>query len=448
QRELERMQKRVKSEKFYVRHIPANRLLVSLSDRPVVEDNDWLGYWEDFAVSDVKAAKAYKNTSRLKPKLPGSARDEKRRTTEESKLGEPEKVRLYKIWNLRTMERFVIAEGHDKYLLRKPFKRLSLKYLRFDIDPYHFWPIPPINAKLGPQDEYNSSREFLRVTREGRKPKFTVDPGSMDDIEVQKLESGDHGLIAKRKEGTTNPIEPVQQPNLSDSAVQTLTFSDKEFKDVGGIGGDARVSQEATATQAKIAAVKEQAGDSYDRGIVATWLGDIVLELLQLAIEKMNIKRMIEINTAPDSAYPEMVQEMAQDFQAIDAQKLQDESNGLSFAVTIDIESLSPVSEEEAWDKWIMGLQMINGMAALFFSSPELFKMTLTKMGIKSAKDQQMMIQSMQKFVQMQMQMAQMGQQSQGVSPMGGGTQPGQPQGAAGGPQPGGPIGPGASRPQ
>jgi hypothetical protein len=67
QRELERMQKRVKSEKFYVRHIPANRLLVSLSDRPVVEDNDWLGYWEDFAVSDVKAAKAYKYTSRLKP---------------------------------------------------------------------------------------------------------------------------------------------------------------------------------------------------------------------------------------------------------------------------------------------------------------------------------------------------------------------------------------------
>jgi hypothetical protein len=449
QRELERMRKSIKSEKFYVRHIPANRILVSISDKPCVQDNDWIGYWEDLAVEDVKKSRAYKNTRGLKSCLPGDRRREKTRMEAEKELGEAEKVRLYKIWNLRTKERFVIAEGHDKYLLRKRFKRFPLKFLRFDPDPYHFYPIPPIYNKLGPQDEYNRSREFLRITREGRKPKFTFDAGSITPEEMKKLEGGKHGLYAQRQPGTTNPIEPVPQPNLSDSAVTTLTFSDKEFSDVGGIGGDARVSQEATATQAKIAAVKEQSADSYDRGIVADWLGDISLELLQLAIENMNIPRVIAINTAPDGSMPEEAMMIAQDFQQIDAQKLSDESNGLSFACVIDIESLSPVSEEEAWQKWIMGLQMIGnpGMAMLFAVSPELLKKTLEKMGIRSARDQQLIIESMQKFMQMQMSMAQMGQQSgPGVSPMGGGTQPGQPQPDAGGPQPGGPVGPGASQ--
>ena len=34
-----------------------------------------------------------------------------------------------------------MAKGHDKELMREAFKReCPLKFLRFDIDPYHFYP--------------------------------------------------------------------------------------------------------------------------------------------------------------------------------------------------------------------------------------------------------------------------------------------------------------------
>jgi len=449
QRELDRIRRSLKSEKFYVRHIPSNRLLVSASDRPCLLDNDWVGYWEDIPVQDVKSSKAYKNTRGLKAAIPGGEKRQREAVDSSEKVGEPEKVRLYKIWNLRTKERMVIAEQHDKYLLRKSFKRCPLIYLRFDIDPYHFWPIPPIYHKLGPQDEYNKSRQFLSTTRDRIVPKYTVDEDAISADNMKKLEKGIHSGYVYRKGGTSpDSVSAINQPSHNENAIQALTFSDKEFNDVGGVGGDARISQEATATQAKIAAVKEQTADSYDRGLVADFLGRIIKELLQLAIENMNVQRAVQVNIAPDTPmFDQLAFEIQQDFQAIDAQRLQDESTGMTWDVTVDVESMSPVSEEEAWQKWQMGLQFIAdpSTAMLFSVAPELLDMTLEKMGMKSARSKGMLQDGLQKYVQMQMQMAQMGQQQKGISPMGGGTQPGQPQSDAGGPQPGGPPGPGAS---
>jgi hypothetical protein len=451
--EIESLKSRI-TEKFYVKHIPAHQLLCSASDFPLVEKNDWMGYWEDVALSDVKATKAYDNTDTLKASVPGDEKRAEDVKEAEAKMGEPEKVRLYKLWNLRTKERLVIAENHEKYLLQEAFKRFPLKYLRFDVDPKHFFPRPPILNKLNVQDDYNRGREFVRLTMKGRVPRFTVDRNLIASDDMKKLESGEHGMYVFQDGGNgVSAIMPVQQPNLSDSAIQSLTLSDKEFEDVGGVGGDARTSQEATATQAKIAAVKSQVADSFDRGIVADWLASICDELLRLAIDNMNVDQIVAMNVAPDSLYSQQIaMDVAQTFKKINAETLGRAETGMTWSVQIDVESLSPVSEEEAFQKWMQGLTLIGNpqMARLFSVSPDLLKMTLEKMGIRSARDQEMIITGLQKMVQQEMEV--MRQQAMaggsapkqpGVSPMGGSPKPGTPN-----PQPGGPQGPGASGPQ
>lgn len=460
---LEKEKSTVRGERFYVKHIPSNQLLISSSDKPIVEDNDWVGYWEDVPLEDVKEASAYKNTSDLKATGSSVTDDEesKRMREIDEACGEVDRVRLYKIWDLRTKERFVIAKNHDKFLLRKSFKRLPLHFLRFDVDPYHFWPKPPIYSKLGSQDEYNQSREYLRQVRNGTVPRYTYDEDGIDAEQMRKLESNIMGTYVPRKSGTHQVIEPVQQPSFSENAIQTLTLSDKEFMDAGGVGGDSRVNPTKTATQAKIAEVKDQAQDSFDRELVASWLSSIVKDLLFTAIDRLILDQWIAINVAPDSQFAPMeAQKVSQQYQLLTSQALTQASASVEWDLTIDVESLSPVSEEQKFQKWMQGLSFIGnpGMAMVFAFAPELLRYTLKLMGLNSAREQEMIISAMGSMLQAQ----QMQQQPQpgagspprtpGVSPMGGGGAPGAPQAPGptpgprpGGPQPPSPPGPGAS---
>jgi len=449
QEELEQLQSEMKSERFFVKFIPACRTLIAETDHPILQSNDWVGYWEDVPLADVKASRAYKNTSDLKAAIGDKEATENAEKANEAE-GITDKIRLYKIWDLRTMDRWVFAEGHKKELLRKKFKRCPLKFLRFDIDPYHFFPRPILLSKLGPQDEYNDSREYLRKIRKGTVPRYTYDEDAIDAVQLQKLESGEMGTYVPRKPGTSNVIEPVNQPSFSENAIQTLTLSDKEFADVGGVGGDAKVAATKTATQAKIAETKEQAQDNFDRLAVADWLSEIARELLCLAIDNMSMDRWIAMNIAPDAMYatPQLSEGIQQSYQRINSSTLQDAAHGLAYEVTIDVESLSPVSEEEKFQKWMQGLTLLGNpsFARLFSVAPPLLIETLKYMGLRSAKDQGLLVGAMQTVVQMEAQLAAQGQASStGVSPTAGGGQPGAP--TQGGPQPGGPVGPGASKP-
>ena len=455
--ELESLREQLKGERFYVKHIPANRFICSVSDMPIVDNNDWVGYWEDVPLQDVKRAKAYKNTSDLKANT-GEKDDKEKKIVEDLNdvEGETDKVRLYKIWDLRTRERLVLAEGHDKELLRKKFKRIPLKFLRFDVDPYHFYPRPLLLSKLDPQIEYNDSREYLRRVRKGTVPRYTYDEDAVDEVQIKKLESGEMGTMVPRKPGTSQVIEPIQQPSFSENAIQTLTLSDKEFADVGGVGGDSKIASTKTATQAKIAETKNQVQDSFDRLIVSDFLAEVARELLSLAIENMSIDTVIAINVPPDSQFANQIgPQIAEQFQRINATVLGNAQNGVTWDVVIDLESLSPVSEEEKFQKWMQGLSLLGNpvMARLFSTSPELLQYTLGLLGIKSGRDQMLIMQSMQKVVQMEAQLAAQGQNAApGVSPQRGSGAPGAPK--PGGPPPGGPQppqpppGPGASIPK
>jgi hypothetical protein len=429
---VESAPKVIREEWFWTRRIPPRQIIVSSPESTVVDECDWIGYWEYQHVEDVKKAPAYSNKADLK----GSGGEKKDGDVETS----AQDVKLYKIWDQRTRTRYVLADGHDKVLLKQKYERLPLFFLRFEVEPDRFRPIPPLYNLLGAQDEYNDSREFLRMQRKTRVPRYTVAEEGVLPEEMQKFEENDPNVWIKRRQNTSGDvISPVMQPNMSDSALQSLTLSRQEFDQLSGIGAESRQqASSGTATQAAIMAQTQKIQDSFDRYMVATWLGQIIRELVLLAIDKMTLPRWIMINS--DQFSPEFMadaQNIAAMHQEITLQNLQDAHDDLRWDITVDVESLSPVSEQEKQAQWMQALNLISNpaVAPLLAMSPELLKRTLDLNGIKNAKDQGAISKALTQMAQMQMAQA----QAQQGGPPGVTSMPGVPTG---------PGGPGAAVPQ
>jgi hypothetical protein len=426
---VEAYPKVVSDEWFWTRRIPPRQVIVAAPETTVVSELDWVGYWEFQRVEDVKRAPAYSNTSSLKA---SGGEDKQAGDTDTS----ADDVKIYKIWDQRTLTRYVFAEGHDKPLMKQEYQRLPLFFLRFETEPDRFRPIPPISHLLGIQDEYNDSREFLRLQRVTRVPRYTVDEEGVDPAELEKFESNEPNVWIKRRQNTSGDVvSPVMQPNMSDSSLQSLTLSRQEFDQLSGIGAEARQqASSGTATQAAIMNQRQTIQDSFDRFTVANWLGSIIRELVLLAIDKMTLPRWIQINS--DQYSPEFMQDaqvIAGLHREITLQNLQDANDDLRWDVSVDVESLSPVSEQEKQAQWMQALNLISNpaVAPLLAMSEPLLKRTLDLNGIKNAKDQGAIRQALMQKAQMEMQMAQ--------------QQGGQPPGVA--PMPGAPMGPGGPGP-
>jgi len=428
---VEKGQQIVKEEWFYVKRIPARQVLVSCPESCVVAENDWIGYWEYQKLEDVKRAPAYKNTKDLK----SAGRD----GDDDDRDSESDDVKLFKIWDQRTKMRYVFAEGHKQILLKKSFQRLPLFFLRFEVEPDRFRPIPPIHGWLGRQDQYNTAAEAYRMDLKTRVRRFTVDANGLDPEEMHKFENNEPNVWIKRLNNSgPDVISPIQQPSMSGEIVQMMSVAKQEFDEVSGVGAEARQqASSGTATQAAIMNQRQNIQDSFDRTQVANWLGEIIRELVLLAIDKMTLERWILINSDPDSpAFMQDAQAIMQQHQQITQQNLQDANDELRWDVSVDVESLSPVSEQEKQAQWMQALNLISNpaVAPLLALSEQLLKRTLDLNGIRSAKDQAAIGDALAQKAQMEMQMAQ--QQAggpPGVSPM-----PGAP----------GPSGPGQAVPQ
>jgi hypothetical protein len=415
----------VSHERFYVKRIPARQVIFSSDESGVIEENPWIGYWTVALLEDVKRTKIYKNTQDLKASGIKTGED----GSDEEDKGAANKVKLYHIWDLRIKMHYVFAEDHDLPLLQRKFKRFPLKLLRLDVDPDALLPIPPIYQMLHPQYEQNDSREWLRMNRKGTVPRYTYDEDAVDPANMKKLESGEMGTYIPRKQNTHSVIEPVNQPNYSAVAAQTLALSDKEFAELSMVGGERRgVPQSKTATQAKIVDVRSQVQESFDRTTVSKWLASIVEELILLAIDEMSLPQWVLLNADPTAAgYPMEAQKIEAMWQQITHVDLIEAADGIAWEVVIDPDSMSPVANEEEKQAWLQALSLLGNetMTRLLHFSPEIRKRTLNLYGIRSARDQELIGQAFEMMVQFQVQMAQMG-----ASPSPGmASQPGAPPG-------------------
>ncbi len=130
---------------------------------------------------------------------------------------------------------------------------------------------------------------------------------------------------------------------------------------------------------------------------------------------------------------------LAQQFQQITPEQLQAADDGMMWDVTVDVESLSPVTEEQHGNRLIQALNMISspGVGQMLAMSPPLTKTLLNLMGIRNSNDQNNIFMALQQKIMMDQQAAMMGAgQPKGIAPQGGTPSPQPGAGTAGGPQP------------
>jgi hypothetical protein len=400
----------VDKEQFYVRHIPPEQFRVSISGQPCLEANDWCAYYEWMYVEDVKAAPAYNPEATKKLKAGGaivkdySTATGDISTSSSTAISFPSdssmdrdrdrggQVKVWKIWDLRTRQRHVIAEGCEKFLIEgEEFKRVPLYPITFEDQDDDWYPIPPIQAMLGPQDEYNDSREMLRGLRHMIVPRYTADTG-IEDSELRKLETGGPGVIARVNTNSPSPIMPVSQPELDSGAVRALGIAKSDLMEVSGVSGEQRGQAEAdTATQASIINQRALVRDSFGRLRVAEWLGNITRGLIQLAIDKMSLPMWVLRNCDPQSQnFMADAANISSLYREITLTDLKEADQMLRWDVSVDVETLSPLTEDtlRAQIQSVVTMLAQPPVAMLLSKSPPLLKICLDRFGIRDSKTQ------------------------------------------------------------
>jgi hypothetical protein len=426
------------TETFYARHIPARQFIVSSNDRSATETLDWLAYWEWQYVEDVKRIKSFENTENLKATAKQQQTGADRDLYPLPHTGEdipPDMVRIWKLWDQREKKRYVLAEGHDFILKKTDYKYLPLHPLRMEVMPGEWYPVPPIFSQLGEQDEFNDSREFLRMMRKTTRTRFMYDKKAFSPTELNKFETDEWGTFIGLEQFNPQAIIPVPQPSLSADALKTLSLSEQGFSEASGVSGQARQLRPAggtpTATEVNVLQAEGDVRESYEQQEVADWLADVARGIMSCAIEKMTISQWVLINSDPYSPYFQMdAIDIAKQMQQITQEQLEDADATLKWDVTVDVESMSPVSENQQAARLVQFLNMLNapGIGMLLSLSPQLLKRTMDLLGIRNAADQKAIADALAQ--RQQMMAAAQAPPQPGLAPMPGSPTPPGPPGA------------------
>jgi hypothetical protein len=531
--ELSKVDEVPKAETFYVKHIPARQFYVASNDKSATESQDWLGYWEWMYVEDVKRCESFDNTEDLKASAKqadgGFDRDlAPVGQTDKTQDVPADMVRVWKIWDQREKIRYVIAEGHDMILKQTSYYYLPISTMRFEVMPGEWYPIPPIFGQLTEQDEFNDSREWLRIVRKGTRPRFTYDKSAFPADELEKLENDEFFTMIAVDNNNMQAITPVQMPQVSDAVIRTLALSDAGFAEQAASSPVDRLTRGAggkpTATEVQAMGQSGDVRDSYEQQEFAEFLGTVCGNLIKCALEKMTLPQWVIVNSDPTGPNfgleSENIMKMAdqykklmtansmavegqfpphepltvpgvppgvapqnpggqgmpdqqpqappglpqppqpsfnpsvQQYQEVTPQQLKEADDGMQWEIVVDVESLSPVTEEQYGNKLLQALNMLaaSPIGMLLSMAPPLLKNVLNYMGIRQANDQQNIFMALQAKAQAEAQAAAMGAPpAPGVAPMPGGGNPNKqgsapqqpaPQGGApadagsGGPQP------------
>ena len=423
------------SETVYVRRIPAHQFRVSVGSNNRLDWSDWCGYYEWEYVEDVKSNPAYKNTSALKAQGSWKTKapsDTTQRASdvdsEDERRARSKMLKLWKIWDIRTKTRWVFAEGSPKPLQQEPYTYLPFAALKFHDILDQFYPLPPMYNWVGPQKELNTTRQALRMHMARFKRRYGYVDGSIDESELEKLETGPDGTYVRFN--TPEALQAIEDAPLDSAFWRNIPATKDDFLQVTGVGGDARGAVEAsTATQAAIIDTRSRVRESFSRYQVSLWLADIVRLLLWTIRDRMLLPFVIKRNVdmqAPDAFA--RAAEVASLWREIKAEDLGE----VDYEVSVDVESLSPMNEDTERQQWMAWMSSLTPQRVVtMVCSDVLLRKDLAFFGIRGDKQFQEVKKALEAQLLIMSGMAPVqavGQLKQGQMPMTpGGDMPGMP---------------------
>jgi hypothetical protein len=378
-------------ENLFVKRIPAKQFRVALNAKNKLIRNDWVGYWEWNYVNDVKQNPNYKNTSRLKSsgKIKGDyaeSTDEEERDVD-GNIVHKDMIKVWKIWDLRTMKKFVFSDNGNKFFIDgEPFKYLPLAVLKFHERLDEFYPLPMVFNWLHPQNELNETREMQRVHRKRFYRRYLRIEGRIKEDEARKVIDGGDGVMGSATQ--ENAIMPVPDAPLDAAIVRNIPQTKDDFREISGISEEQRgqAGRETTATQANIIEVRSRIKESKEQQLVSEFLADIAWLMLKTIKDNMALPFWIKVNVDPQSeGAMEEVMRVVENWQLITSDQLGD----IHYDIDVDIQSLSPVTEQTERTNWTQVLALLTNPAllVLMMTSETILRKTLAMYNIKNEKD-------------------------------------------------------------
>lgn len=374
----------VTSEKVYCKWIPAKQFLVPADHKNILEENDWVAYYEWMWPEDAKSNKTWKNTSYIKESGSLSSKYKPQYPSDdESKDG---MLKIWRLWDLRTRKHYIWCEGSEKFHVDgEPFKKHGFSDLRFHSILGSFYPVPPVYNWLHPQDELNETRNAQRIHRRRFARRWSVLKGALDPGELEALKSNEDGVyaIVNRHDA----IQAIEDAPLDRAVYANAPATKEDFMMISNVGGEQRGASEAeTATQANIIEQNLSIRDSYGREQIARWLGDILYRILNQLRDNQALDFIIFANvdvTSPNA--PMEALRVGKLWKQLAAGGLGD----FDFEVNIDVESLSPAATMETRRDWNEALTLFSNptLMMLMVTIPPLLEKTLRQYNITSDED-------------------------------------------------------------
>lgn len=398
-------------ESVFVKRIPPETFRVSMNPKQKLSQCDWVGYFEEHYLADIKANPNYSNTSGLKASgaIKKDYQDTSSGDDNESKEG---LVKLWKIWDNRAKKKYVFVEGGEKFLLEEKWTIFPFSALRFHRLGKEWYPLPPMFNWKDPQRGLNKTRNAQMVFLDRCYSKWLARDGAIEQVELDKLMEPREGVVAKTTGSAplAESIAALQAAPMDASFWRNVPATKEDFVQISAVSSEQRgVPDSNTATQASIVDVNSKRRETKDATKVAAWFAEIGTIVLQTIEEYMALPFWIETNVDPTAEGA--VQEAAAVVKTW-KQITSDQLGDLNYEVSVAVESMSSSNDEMERQKWerfgaLLGPSLLPAMA-----NSRLLTSKFT--GFKSDRDLTEVQTAIQGAVQMMQQMAQ-AKQGQGT---------------------------------
>lgn len=355
-----------------------------------IETIEWIAERIEMTVEEVKQNKLFKNTADIRA---FEVRQEDKEQEQVRKIGDNiarpmtggnsslpgtvdrrrEIVYVWEIYDLVDNRIICLAEGFDKELRNDSIPD------GIEGHPYCFmwfidrrnspYPIPYIWHQLGPQDEYNITRNQIITHRKRFNRKYTVKEGDIDDTELSKLEEPYDGVIIKVK-GDGKVIAAIEDPSLDQAVYFDTNMLRKDFMDVAGeVIPETDIAQIEKATVAQLVSNRQENRKRGVIGSVSDFLEQVARKLITLYENELTLPMLISI-----------VGETGKEWINLNPQALQSGHGEFFYEVAAD--SLVPQTPETERAAWVAFTQFaaMNPQIAL---SPVLLEKTGKMFGVE-----------------------------------------------------------------
>jgi hypothetical protein len=272
----------------------------------------------EYTLEEVQANKLFKNTDDLKPY---KARAEEKQSEEERKRGSnsmqpmtggnssmpgsslgkdrEDIITVWEVYDIKNQRLQAFADGHDKPLrddaIPDAIDNHSYVFLWFIDRRNSAYPIPGVWHQLGPQDEYNITRNQVMLHRRRFNRKYQTREGAISDTELAKLENPYDGVVIKTK-GDGEAIRPIADAPLDQAVYFDTVQLRRDFMDVSGEPvQDSDISKIEKASVANLLAASQQGRTRGMRAVFQDFYQSLACKLIRLYEYELTLPMAVTI---------------------------------------------------------------------------------------------------------------------------------------------------------